>query len=42
MDDEERGKKVDDGVARCFTRFGGNFLFVDLFLGPRIIIIVVI
>ena len=22
--------KTDDGVGRFFTRFGGNFLFVDL------------
>ena len=30
MDEEEKKeKKMDDGVARFFTRFGGN-LFVDL------------
>ena len=27
MDEEE---KMDDGVTGFFTRFGGNFLFVDL------------
>ena len=28
MDEEKI--KMDDGVARFFTRFGENFLFVDL------------
>ena len=28
MDEEEI--KMDDGVARFFTRFGGNLFFVDL------------
>ena len=27
--EEKKEKKMDDGVARFFTRFGGN-LFVDL------------
>ena len=26
MDEEEIKIKMDDGVARFFTRFGGNFL----------------
>ena len=30
MDEEEIRIKMDDDVARFFTRFGGNFLFVDL------------
>ena len=30
MDEEEIKKKTDDGVARYFTRFGGNFVVVDL------------
>ena len=30
MDEEERKRKMDDGVAGYFTRFGGNVLFVDL------------
>ena len=33
MDEEEIKIKMDDGVARFFTRFGGDFyfiLFVDL------------
>ena len=30
MDDEEIKIKMDDGVARFFIRFGGMFLFVDL------------
>ena len=30
MDEEEIKIKMDDGVARYFTRFGWNFLFVDL------------
>ena len=31
MDEEKIKIKMDDGVARFFTRFGGNFgLFVDL------------
>ena len=30
MDEEEIKIKMDDGVAGFFTRFGGNFLFVDL------------
>ena len=30
MDGEEIKIKMDDGVARFFTRFGGIFLFVDL------------
>ena len=31
MDEEEIKIKMDDGVARFFTRFGGIFfLFVDL------------
>ena len=31
MDEEEIKIKMDDGVARFFTRFGGiYFLFVDL------------
>ena len=30
MDEEEIKIKMDDGVARFFTPFGGNFLFVDL------------
>ena len=30
MDEEEIKIKMDDGVARFFTRFGGNFLFFDL------------
>ena len=31
MDAEEIKINMDDGVARYFTRFGGNlFLFVDL------------
>ena len=30
MDEEEIKIKMDDGVARFFHRFGGNFLFVDL------------
>ena len=25
MDEEEIKIKMDDGVARCFTRFGGSF-----------------
>ena len=29
MDEEKTKIKMDDGVARFFTRFGGN-LFVDL------------
>ena len=29
MNEEEKRKKMDDGVARFFIRFGGN-LFVDL------------
>ena len=29
MDEEKIKIKMDDGVARFFTRFGGN-LFVDL------------
>ena len=32
MDEKKNKKKIDDGVARFFTRFGGIFifLFVDL------------
>ena len=30
MDEEEIKIKMDDGVARFFTHFGGNPLFVDL------------
>ena len=30
MDEEKIKIKIDDGVARFFTRFGGIFLFVDL------------
>ena len=30
MNEEKTKIKMDDGVARFFTRFGGNFLFVDL------------
>ena len=30
MDEEEIKIKMDDGVARFLTRFGGIFLFVDL------------
>ena len=30
MDEEKIKIKMDDGVARFFTRFGGNFLIVDL------------
>ena len=30
MDEEEIKIKLDDGVARFFTCFGENFLFVDL------------
>ena len=30
MDEEEIKIKMDDDVARFFTRFGGNVLFVDL------------
>ena len=30
MDEEEIKIKMDDGVARFFTGFGGTFLFVDL------------
>ena len=31
MDEEKINIKMDDGVARFFTRFGGNlFCFVDL------------
>ena len=30
MDEEEIKIKMDDGVTGFFTRFGGNFLFVDL------------
>ena len=30
MDEEEIKIKMDDGVARFFTRLRGNFLFVDL------------
>ena len=32
MDEEEIKIKMDDGVARFFTRFGGNFLIVDLWV----------
>ena len=30
MDEEKIKIKMDDGVTRFFTRFGGNCLFVDL------------
>ena len=30
MDEEEIKIKMDDGVARFFTRFGGILQFVDL------------
>ena len=30
MDEEKTKIKMDDGVARFFTRFGGNLLVVDL------------
>ena len=30
MDEEEKKKKMDDGVARFFARFGGNLIFFDL------------
>ena len=30
MNEEKTKIKMDDGVARFFTRFGGIFLFVDL------------
>ena len=30
MDEETIKIKIDDGVARFFTRFGGNFFLVDL------------
>ena len=28
MDEEERKVKMDDGVARYFTRFGGNMFLL--------------
>ena len=28
MDEEKKRKKMDDGVARFFTRFGGNLFIV--------------
>ena len=30
VDEEEIKIKMDDGVARYFTRFGGSCLFVDM------------
>ena len=32
MDEEKRKRKMNDGVAGFFTRFGGN-LFICLFVG---------
>jgi len=44
VDEEEIKIKMDDGVVRYFTRFGGNFFFIcglvggaALSQGPRII-----
>ena len=36
MDEEEIKIKTDDGVARFFTRFGGN-LFICLLVGGAVL-----
>ena len=42
MDDEKINKKMDDGVARFFTRFGRIFILFYIFLlltcGRRILV----
>ena len=35
MDEEEIKIKMDDGVARFFTRFGGNLFIILLTCGKR-------
>ena len=40
MDEEEKRKKMDDGITRYFTHFRGNLLTLGgaaLSLGPRMI-----
>ena len=40
MDEETIKIKMDDGVARFFTRFGGNFsLFADLWEAQNEIVV---
>ena len=37
MDEEKIKMKMDDGVARFFTRFGGNLLICELVGGASLV-----